>query len=663
MIIKNNISIRILINIFAILIFTSIYSCKKTSSVSFSNNQLIDSFIQQAQDSLYNNITLSKNLLKKAMKIAPDSIMYYKAYSTYALAYSAINQYDSSLLLSHQVINFCKRQELSPRIYDLLASSNNNIGVYYGQMSKQDSALSYFKEALKQYELANNTNRIPDMYINLADMYSRKGDFAMSTYYYRKALSKSYSLKITEKMGFPIYFGLGQIYMELRDFELSDTYFRLAEKFYSNRTLAEKFTFCNNRGNFYYYKEEYNKALPWFQKAKKLVSKGDYQFYVSLCELNLGDIYLNLNKLDSVPYCLDKSYSYFSTIKNKTALYYISTIRAGLALKQKNTQLARKLLEGTKDSLGVEANIISIRNKYLQKYYAQTGNFKQAYYYQSKNIAIDDSIRNDKAEKRISEIDLRYKQDTILVNNKLIIQKQASQMKSLRYVSFIWILVCLIGLLQQIKYMDKLIKIRMENIRNRVSPHFIFNIINNEICSSNENERKNLYNLATLMRKNLEISENTKVLLAEELDFVKLYIELEKRNLGDDFRIEWNIDNGIDLNEVFILPMSVQIPVENAIKHALRPKKGDKILSINLEKEKEGINVFIRDNGAGYFPQQESQTKGTGNGLRILFQTIQLLNSKNIDKISLNIQNIRNNNEDIRGAEVHIFIPEKYKFE
>ena len=678
MIIKNNTSIRILTNILAILIFTSIYSCKKTSSVRFSNNQLIDSFIQQAQDSLYNNITLSKDLLKKAMKIAPDSVMYYKAYSTYALTYSAINQYDSSLLLSHQVINFCKRQELSPRIYELLASSNNNIGVYYGQMSVPDSALYYFKEALKQYELANNTNRIPDMYINLADMYSRKGDFAMSAYYYRKALSKSDSLKITDKMGFPIYFGLGQIYMEVRDFELSDTYYRLAEKFYDNRTLAEKFTFCNNRGNFYYYKEEYDKALPWFQKAKKLVSKGDYQFYVNLCELNLGDIYLNLNKLDSVPDCLDKSYSYFSTIKNKTALYYISTIRAGLALKQKNTQLARKLLEETKDSSGVEANILSIRNKYLQKYYAQIGDFKQAYYYQAKNIAIDDSIRNDKAEKRISEIDMRYKQDTTLVNNKLVIQKQASQMKSLRYISFIWILICLIILstfvyificlkkkkdLQQIKYMDKLIKLRMENIRNRVSPHFIFNIINNEISSSGENERKNLYNLATLMRKNLEISENTKVLLAEELDFVKLYIELEKRNLGEDFRIEWNIDNEIDLKEMFILPMSIQIPVENAIKHALRPKEGDKILSISLEKEQEGLNVFIRDNGAGYFPQQESQTKGTGNGLRILFQTIQLLNSKNINKISLNIQNIRKNNEDICGAEVHIFIPDKYKFE
>lgn len=675
--IKNNTGLTIVINILVIILFTNLCSCRKQGKGIISESQLIDSFIQQAQDSSYNNIKFSRDLLKKVMKMAPDSPIYYKALNTYALTYAAVNQYDSSFLLSHKVINFCKRQEASPLIHELLASSNNNIGVYYGQMSVTDSALVHFKEALKQYELANKMDRIPDMYINLADAYSRKGDLAMSAFNYRKALSKSDFLQMTDKMGFPIYFGLGQIYMELRDFELSDSYYRLAEKFYKDRTLAEKFTFCNNRGNFYYYKEEYAKALPWFKKAKALVSKGDYQFYLSLCNLNLGDIYLNLNKLDSVPIYLDKSYAYFSSIKQKTALYYIATIRAGLALKQKNTQLARQLLEKTKDSTGIELNILSIRNKYLQKYYAQTGNFKQAYYYQLKDIAINDSVRNDRAEKRISEIDLRYKQDTILINKKLVIQKQAAQVKNLKLTSLIWILVSLFVVatsvfiffymkrkkdLQQIKYIDHLTKLRMENIRNRISPHFIFNVLNNEISSLDENKRKNLFTLVKLMRKNLEVTENVNIALAEELDFVKSYIELEKRNQGDDFHLEWEIDSQIDLEKTFILSMSIQIPVENALKHALRPKEGNKMLSINVAKEQRGVNIFIRDNGAGYFPQQASQTKGTGIGLKVLFQTIQLLNDKNINKTDLTIQNIRENGK-ICGTEVKIFVPDNYKFE
>jgi hypothetical protein len=86
------------------------------------------------------------------------------------------------------------------------------------------------------------------------------------------------------------------------------------------------------------------------------------------------------------------------------------------------------------------------------------------------------------------------------------------------------------------------------------------------------------------------------------------------------------------------------------------------MLSINVTKEQGGVNIFIRDNGAGYFPHQESQTKGTGTGLKVLFQTIQLLNGKNINKADLTIQNIRENST-ICGTEVKIFVPDNYKFE
>ena len=74
-----------------------------------------------------------------------------------------------------------------------------------------------------------------------------------------------------DRMSFPIYFGLGETYMELRDFDLSDHFYRLAEKELDSRNLSEKFTFCNSRGNYYYYKEEYAKALPWFLKAREVV--------------------------------------------------------------------------------------------------------------------------------------------------------------------------------------------------------------------------------------------------------------------------------------------------------------------------------------------------------------------------------------------------------
>ena len=92
-------------------------------------------------------------------------------------------------------------------------------------------------------------HKIPDIYINIADIYTRKGAYDQRARYFRQALFVSDSLGIMDRMSFPIYFGLGETYMELRDFDLSDHFYRLAEKELDSRNLSEKFTFCNSRGN------------------------------------------------------------------------------------------------------------------------------------------------------------------------------------------------------------------------------------------------------------------------------------------------------------------------------------------------------------------------------------------------------------------------------
>ena len=72
--------------------------------------------------------------------------------------------------------------------------------------------------------------------------------------------------------------------------------------------------------------------------------------------------------------------------------------------------------------------------------------------------------------------------------------------------------------------------LRLKNIRNRISPHFIFNVLNREISSLKDRESNHrLYELVKLIRYNLELTESLAVTLAEELDFVKTYIGLEEQ--------------------------------------------------------------------------------------------------------------------------------------
>lgn len=208
---------------------------------------------------------------------------------------------------------------------------------------------------------------------------------------------------------------------------------------------------------------------------------------------------------------------------------------------------------------------------------------------------------------------------------------------------------------------NQLIRLKMENIRNRLSPHFLLNLLNQEIQTvEQENQRNKLYLFARLLRRNLEISEQSRITLTEELDFVDSYIQLEQPTLGGEFQYKIEKESSLDPDLLFVPPMLIQIPVENAIKHGLRSSSGVKELTIGIKKQKDGILITVDDNGIGFTPGSTSPTSGTGTGNKIIYQTIELLNSKNKEKIEISIVN----KETIqsRGTLVTIYIPNNYSF-
>lgn len=94
----------------------------------------------------------------------------------------------------------------------------------------------------------------------------------------------------------------------------------------------------------------------------------------------------------------------------------------------------------------------------------------------------------------------------------------------------------------------------------------------------------NMRGLVKLMRRNLELTEQLCVTMAEELDFVNTFINLEREALGDSFILSTSIDAAIHLDQEILPSMMIQIPIENAIKHALKDKEGMKRLWIDIKK-------------------------------------------------------------------------------
>ena len=646
----------------------------KHRGVSTCEQGFIDSLEVRVMDSLFANVSFSRSLVRDAMTQVQDSLAYYRLLALYGKTFFVSSDFDSILHYNHQVIAYSpKVTEECPVWNDVLSNVYNVEGNVWIQLSHPDSAIANYTKAYEYRLKGKNLHSIPDICINLADAYLHRGDLAYTASFYRRALFLCDSLHLSEHQKFPIYYGLGQTYMDLRDFDLSNHYYEMAGTFFDEMNVGEKWTYLNNRGNHYYFKKDYQEALKYMRRASALVSSYPQMvFEQNLSRVNMGELYLLTDKIDSAQICLDESYRYFSGIQNNTAIYYIETQMIELELKKGNIERAQKMIARTAPVGHLDANILNIRNQYLQHYFERTGDYRKAYEYLKRDGRLNDSIRSERVRTRVAELDMRYEQDTLVLRKEMQIERQAGEVRVLKLSVYIWVLVCVLliaGTIVIIWYMRKkreflrerffqqINRVRMENMRGRISPHFTFNVLGREInqFKGSEEVRNNLMELVKYLRKSLELTEKLSVSLQDELDFVHSYITLEKGRVGEDFIATITVEEGLDANRIMIPSMIVQIPVENAIKHGLAGKEGNKELNVSVVREANGICITICDNGRGYLPQTASVTRGTGTGLKVLYQTIQLLNTKNkSDKIRFDISN---RNDGQTGTKVTVYIP------
>lgn len=609
------------------------------------------------------------------MEEAKDSLVKYNYLAMTLKTYLITSQLDSAQIVIQQIHDFIERQHSSSQMADLESECFNMKGNIFARVGNMDSAEICFRKA---YELRMRGTRIevvPDILMNLADANNRLGKLDIGAAWYRRALLMCDSLHIASTKKPPIYYGLAQVYVTMRDFEQCDYYYNLAGESYDSMLPYEKYIYLNNRGTSYYYREDYQTAIKYFQKVIDLVEGyADMSFELNLGRLNLGDCYLQLNMVDLAVKYINECQLFFEGMGVSTALYYIDTQKIELALLQKDFQEARRLLSESVVPPGIDPDMVHIRNKYLQQFYEETGNYKRAYHYLQRNNQLDDSIRNERVRMRTADLTLRYQQDSTLMAHRVLLQEQKNEVLVLRQTQFVVFAVAVVSILTAVflyLYSKKkralllarnhrtVSTLRLENIRNRLSPHFIFNVLNREMAERNVEGKQELSSLVKLMRRNLELAEQLCVTLAEELDFVKTYINLERRSLGPDFHSELKIEKDVQPEQIRIPSMMIQIPVENAVKHALREKEGERNLWVSVCRRGSGICIKITDNGGGYRP--DSRNRGTGTGMKVIMQTIQILNNKNKEAIDVLVHNVSLQSGEM-GCEVTFWLPDNYDY-
>ncbi|GAB3825337.1 hypothetical protein GCM10028895_34830 [Pontibacter rugosus] len=179
----------------------------------------------------------------------------------------------------------------------------------------------------------------------------------------------------------------------------------------------------------------------------------------------------------------------------------------------------------------------------------------------------------------------------------------------------------------------------LQALRTQINPHFMFNSLNNIrslVCEDPEKARQMITNLSELLRYGLQYTQQERVPLARELEVVESYLLLESVQLEERLVYTFEVDE--EVLQVEVPPMSVQLLVENAIKHGISrlPQGGTIYIKAHVQEGQLQIEVV----NTGQLAAEPKPDTGIGlnnasERLRLLFgrSTLQLLN-KTPDTVS-----------------------------
>lgn len=167
----------------------------------------------------------------------------------------------------------------------------------------------------------------------------------------------------------------------------------------------------------------------------------------------------------------------------------------------------------------------------------------------------------------------------------------------------------------------KISELQMAMIRNQLDPHFTLNAINSIIYSVNYGDRyeaaDSLRNFAGMYRDMVLSAGESRRSIAEEVEFCRNYLNLEKVRYGDRFRYKFDIDDDIDQTRL-IPKFLIQIHSENAVKHGLSPKEEGGFLNVKIYGDGKVLVIEISDNGIGREQAKKQETQSTSKGLEIM---------------------------------------------
>jgi len=574
-------------------------------------------------------------------------------------------QGDSMEVKSQQVAQFLRQHgdDHSESMRRLRAEWLKAKGVWYAAIKgKPDSGRVYMDRAIAEMQGLSGVDELRILAMaNRAEYYRQLGQLDYSVDGYMLALETADSSGLANEMKIPLLLGISSAYTFMGDYQNSGIWWHKTGELVNQMDKRDVFIYYNDLGNDYYFQEHYAEALDCFNKAAALVRDDEnkkWDYYTALT--NLGEIYVCLGQADSARVAIAQADSFFRKVDFPPILYYIETEKIKLALLDGRTQQALQMVNHCEfPTISIPAGKL-LRLKAVEQVMRQTGNYQRAYETHQQLHALNDSIQNANVRMQMSSRMLQYEHDKRLLEQQRTIDNE--RMKGRLAWVFFAVALLAIGLLsvsiwlwrkrQKIRDMEvrqQIMGMRMENTRNRITPHFIYNALTHEMLAQMEGRKVDLNALTQLLRRGVEQADMLETTLEEELTFVDYYVDIERQQMPITLFYQKELASDVNPQAVLLPAMTIQIFVENAIKHGLKRQGG--ILTVRAGRQGNATLVEVIDNGQGLGASYQEHT-----GMRVVRQTIQMLNERNQQQITFGIGNIPD------GCRSWLLIPDNFNY-
>ncbi len=217
--------------------------------------------------------------------------------------------------------------------------------------------------------------------------------------------------------------------------------------------------------------------------------------------------------------------------------------------------------------------------------------------------------------------------------------------------------------MERVDAVHKMAELELQSLRAQLNPHFMFNSLNaiQDLILKEDNRSSHRYlsRFSKLLRMLLDNANQPFIPLKKELDFLELYLSLEKLRIPD---LQYTIETGpgIDTETTLVPNMTLQPYIENAIWHGLSHKTSDKKLGVNIHKENGSVQFDIEDNGVGRKKAEELKSlyrkEHKSKGMELLSKRFNLLSKEYGTVIQTRVTDLMDNG-NAAGTLVEITVP------